>query len=152
MHIVEEGGSIWVVLCTLIITMKDTFTLEERADAMRLTRIRSYTPGYTFKSPWGFGLPRGVVHLLALHRVLELLVLVPRIGQSPPPRPGDGALVFSEVIGSKFPCRTMGGTEIALTSKGFNFKKSPKVIGRKTVLSTLCISLAFMCISNKAGK
>lgn len=77
----EEGGSVCAVLCTLIITMKDMFALEERADEMRLTRTRVYTPGYIFKSPRDFGLSCGIVHLLALHRVLQFLVWVPRIGR-----------------------------------------------------------------------
>lgn len=75
MHIVvEEGGSICVVLCTLIITVKDMLTLEEGANMVRWTRTRSYTPGYTFKSLGDFELTFGIVHLPALYRVLGFLV------------------------------------------------------------------------------
>lgn len=71
MHIVvEEGGNIFALLCTLIITMKGMLTLEDRADMMRLTR----TVMDTFKSPGDFEFTCGIVHLPALYRVLEFLV------------------------------------------------------------------------------
>lgn len=93
-------------------------------------------PGYTFN------------HLRILNHLwshsstcLTQRSRVPGLGPSdqpsPPPRPAEGELAFSAVIGSESPCRTMEGREITSTSEGLDLKNHPKIMKEKYSGSSL---------------